>query len=256
MPRVTVISVTYNNLDDLIRTRNSVLSQQYEGEIEHVIVDGSVNPLVIEYINEQISEVKTKLISEPDSGIYDAMNKGIKVATGDVLWWLNSGDIFSDSASISNAIKVLPIPRESWGFGITEFVTQKGEFSGISFPYPFHLNNQLLGYSFTPHPSSFFGVDLVNKVGGYDVSIKVAADQVFISRISQLSIPFYCPRVLATFESGGISSSLSPRQAISQVRKGLKNAGASTPSITRRLSLSLMYHTRNALRKIAVFARK
>jgi len=98
-PTLSVITIVYNNVSDIERTMLSVLKQTY-AEIEYIIVDGLSNDGTLEVIKKYESRV-AKLISEKDEGIYDAMNKGLAVATGDYVIFMNSGDEFYDSSTVA-----------------------------------------------------------------------------------------------------------------------------------------------------------
>lgn len=94
-PKVSIITVVYNNKVNFIKTLNSVKKQNYFN-IEFIIIDGGSTDGTLDII-KQNENIITKWLSEPDKGIYDAMNKGIKLATGDYIWFLNGGDmIYSD----------------------------------------------------------------------------------------------------------------------------------------------------------------
>ncbi|WP_374949692.1 glycosyltransferase family 2 protein [Mucilaginibacter sp.] len=92
MPTLSVITVVYNNARDVERTILSVLNQTY-GQIEYIVIDGASTDGTLDSIKGYESRI-TKFISEPDKGIYDAMNKGLKLATGDYVIFMNSGDEF------------------------------------------------------------------------------------------------------------------------------------------------------------------
>ncbi|MGV3547381.1 MAG: glycosyltransferase, partial [Pedobacter sp.] len=100
MSKITIITVNFNNLKGLKKTAESVLSQTYK-DFEFIIVDGGSRDGSKEYI-EEISDNVTLWVSEPDSGIYNAMNKGIKMAKGDYICFLNSGDIFFDETTLNS----------------------------------------------------------------------------------------------------------------------------------------------------------
>ena len=88
--RLSIITIVYNNKDNLIKTIKSVREQTYKN-IEYIIVDGGSTDGTVDVI-KQNPDLIAKYITEPDDGIYDAMNKGLKLATGDYLWFMNSGD--------------------------------------------------------------------------------------------------------------------------------------------------------------------
>lgn len=109
MEKISVVTVCYNCKDELQKTLDSVLSQTY-GEVEYVIVDGGSTDGSLEMLRQHSASIH-KLISEPDDGIYDAMNKGIRAATGEWIIFMNAGDIFADSDSLTKAMSK-PIPAD------------------------------------------------------------------------------------------------------------------------------------------------
>lgn len=252
-PKVSVISVTYRNLDELLETHASVLRQKYSGKIQHIIVDGACDTSISKLIYSPQGNVETLIISEEDFGIYDAMNKGLRSADGDVVWWLNSGDVFSDENAVSNALSRMNHPRKQWGYGITEFVDGTDTFTGTSFPYPYKRDKHYLGYMFVPHPSTFFGIDIVRELQEYDLDIPVAADQVFILRAAEISEPIICPRVLATFRTGGTSSSLSEKEAIRLIRGGAVKHGLRRPKVGQLIYLGVIHGLKSWALKIQSF---
>ncbi|SEO78779.1 Glycosyltransferase involved in cell wall bisynthesis [Mucilaginibacter gossypiicola] len=98
-PRLSVVTIVYNNVRDIERTIRSVVNQTYTN-IEYIIVDGLSNDGTLQVIDKYKSQV-TKFISEKDEGIYDAMNKGLTLATGDYVIFMNSGDEFYDGKTVA-----------------------------------------------------------------------------------------------------------------------------------------------------------
>ncbi|MBY0245367.1 MAG: glycosyltransferase [Sphingobacteriaceae bacterium] len=99
-PKVSVITIVYNNVADIERTILSVLGQNYSN-IEYIIIDGASTDGTLEVIRRYENRI-SKLLSEPDKGIYDAMNKGLALATGDYVLFMNSGDEIYNNTTISN----------------------------------------------------------------------------------------------------------------------------------------------------------
>ena len=125
-PKLTVITIVYNNAADIERTMLSVLGQTYSN-IEYVIVDGLSTDGTIDIINKYKEKV-SKLISEKDEGIYDAMNKGLVAATGDYVLFMNSGDEFYSNDTVA---KVFAIAEDAdIYYGETEMINGKGESLG------------------------------------------------------------------------------------------------------------------------------
>ena len=105
-PKLTVITIVYNNVRDIERTMLSVINQTY-ANIEYIIIDGLSTDGTLEVINNYIDKV-VKLISEKDEGIYDAMNKGLAVATGDYVLFMNSGDEIYDNETVAKVFATAP----------------------------------------------------------------------------------------------------------------------------------------------------
>ena len=96
-PKISIITVVFNGQDHIGRTIESVIGQSYK-DLEYIIVDGKSTDSTLEVIGGY--EGIDQLISEPDSGLYDAMNKGLKMATGSYVWFLNSGDQVYESDTV------------------------------------------------------------------------------------------------------------------------------------------------------------
>jgi glycosyltransferase involved in cell wall biosynthesis len=100
-PKISVITVVFNGENHIARTINSVIGQTYK-QLEYIIIDGKSTDLTLEVVTR--FEGVDKVISEPDSGLYDAMNKGLKQATGDYVWFLNSGDQIFSNDTVENLV--------------------------------------------------------------------------------------------------------------------------------------------------------
>ncbi|MDO4462215.1 MAG: glycosyltransferase family 2 protein [Bacteroidia bacterium] len=105
-PLVSIITITYNAGATLERTIESVRRQDYTN-IEYIVVDGSSKDRTLDIVREN-QDIITSYISEPDKGIYDAMNKGLRLAKGDYIWYMNSGDEIAEASTLSKAIKDAP----------------------------------------------------------------------------------------------------------------------------------------------------
>lgn len=105
-PTVSVITISFKDLDGLKRTVESVRAQRYEGRIEHIIIDGGSGDEVRDYLSG-VEPPFAYWQSEPDGGRYDAMNQGIAHASGDLLWFLHSADRFSEPDVVARAVAAL-----------------------------------------------------------------------------------------------------------------------------------------------------
>lgn len=122
-PVLSVITVVYNNVRDIERTLLSVFNQTYT-EIEYVVVDGASTDGTKELIEKYSGKIST-FISEPDRGIYDAMNKGLRLATGDYVLFMNSGDEIYNAKTVERVFA--SAPNADIYYGETEMMDEKGQ---------------------------------------------------------------------------------------------------------------------------------
>lgn len=101
--KLSIITVCFNNIEGLKRTYNSIKGQTARDKFEWIVIDGASTDSTPEWLQEHESEID-KWISEPDNGIYNAMNKGVRIASGDYMLFLNSGDELKDSKTIANCL--------------------------------------------------------------------------------------------------------------------------------------------------------
>jgi glycosyltransferase involved in cell wall biosynthesis len=216
-PTVSVITISFRDLDGLKRTVDSVRAQRYEGHIEHIVIDGGSGDEVMEFLSRGEPGF-AYWQSEPDGGRYDAMNQGIAHASGDLLWFMHSGDRFSDPDAIGQAVDAISgrgPASEVWGFGMDNLIGL-GRVRG---PIPFSLRKFLAGWQVVPHQASFFGSSLVDKLGGYDLDFGVAADQEFILRAALLREPITIERVLCDFDTTGVGTNRHPSVVFHDLRR-------------------------------------
>jgi glycosyltransferase involved in cell wall biosynthesis len=125
-PKLTVITIVYNNVRDIERTMLSVLGQTYTN-IEYIVIDGLSNDGTLQVIDKYRDRI-SKLISEKDKGIYDAMNKGLAIATGDYVIFMNSGDEFYDAGTVA-AVFASANDADIY-YGETEMINDSGQSLG------------------------------------------------------------------------------------------------------------------------------
>lgn len=199
--KLTIITINYNNLEGLRRTVESVINQTWQ-EFEYIIIDGGSTDGSATYIESQ-SEHFDYWVSEPDKGIYNAMNKGVAKATGEYLLFLNSGDhLYSNSVIEKNVHQI-----EKYDLIYFNWQVIGDKFSNIvAFPEKLRFSFMFFGY--LPHPSTFIKKELFDTVGLYDENLKIVSDwkfmmlALFIHRCSYKQIN----ETVSTFYLGGISS--------------------------------------------------
>ncbi len=179
-PKLSVVTIVYNNVNDIERTMLSVLNQSYQN-IEYIIIDGLSGDGTLDIINKYQSRV-SKLISEKDEGIYDAMNKGIALATGDYIIFMNSGDEFYAADTVENVFSTEP--DADIYYGETEMINSAGESLGQrrhKAPETFTWRDFKLGMSIS-HQAIYIKRALVEP---YDRQYQLSADIDWIIRAAK-----------------------------------------------------------------------
>ncbi len=204
--KISIITVCYNSSMTIEKTILSVKNQTYKN-IEYIIIDGDSKDHTLEIIQKHKHTI-SKCISEPDKGLYDAMNKGIKLATGDLIGILNSDDTFNSNTvieEISNFHKQNDIDAS-----VGNIIQHKENGKIIRFYSSKYWDPQKLKIGFMPpHPSIFLKRELFNKLGYYDLGFKIGADYELITRyfLKNNIIWKYSGITTTSMLVGGISSS-------------------------------------------------
>ena len=206
--KISIITVTCNSAQTLQATVNSVLSQSYQN-IEYIIVDGNSTDGTLDIIkeNEPKFNGKMKWISESDSGIYDAMNKGIAMATGEIVGILNSDDFFFNTEILSEINSLFE--KESCDVLYGDLIYQN-EIKSIRHwkSNQFRTNSLYYGWM-PPHPTLYCKRSLYNNdIGIFDSKFRISADYDLILRIfknDELK-SVYFPQVMIVMSQGGISN--------------------------------------------------
>ena len=203
--KLSIITINLNNATGLQKTIESVINQTYS-DYEYIIIDGAStdgsNEIISQYKNKRI-----KSISEKDHGIYNAMNKGILISSGEYLLFLNSGD-FLYSSEILNKVFSKSFDTDLMCFALKIELLDKKE----SFIYSIktkYITNKYMFYQTIPHPSTLIKRDLFFKFGLYDESFKIAGDYEFFVKIIKNKVSYEIdPLVLSVFNNQGISYTL------------------------------------------------
>lgn len=201
MSKLSIITINYNNLDGLKRTVKSVVNQTWQ-EFEYIIIDGGSTDGSLDYIESQ-DEYIDYWVSEPDKGIYNAMNKGIVKATGEYLLFLNSGDCFFADEVLTQNNKFL-IEKDLIYFNV-EIVNNT---SSEIIVYPEKLNFSLFYLRTLCHQSTFIKKALFDELGFYDEDLKIVSDwKFFILALFKYNCSYRKVNdILVKFYMDGISS--------------------------------------------------
>lgn len=199
---VSIVTITKNYSKGLYKTLESVKEQDYEG-IHHIVIDGDSHDGTKEILESYAHSKIFIYSSEPDNGISSAFNKGLEKSNGDLIFFLNSGDVFFSKTVISEVME--SYMQHKWKCAIGVTVTTS--FAGDTILYrPPQLSSKFLKYfMFLPH-QGFFCETSLHKNHKYDESLKISMDyELFLRMLKEVAI-FYLPIVTSIREPGGISS--------------------------------------------------
>lgn len=206
--KISIITVCYNSGQTVRDTIESVLSQSYSN-IEYIVVDGASKDNTIDIVNEYKDHI-TKIISEPDKGIYDAMNKGVKLASGDVVGILNSDDFYESKDAIAEIARVFNESNSvDMVFGDVVFVDPLN----LQIITRYYSSEKFLPWKLRfgwmpPHPATFIRKDAYDKYGYYQLNYKIAADyEIFVRFLMVYKLTFKrINKVIVRMRAGGAST--------------------------------------------------
>jgi len=204
--KISIITATYNSAATVGDTLTSIAGQEYR-DVEHLIVDGASTDNTLEIVARfpHVSSVS----SEKDNGIYDAMNKGIAMATGEIVGILNSDDVYMDPRVLADVARVFEDPKVMTAYGDLQYVDaadlQKVKRNWVSGPFKPH--NFYYGWM-PPHPTFFVRRSVYEQAGLFNLKLRSAADYELMLRIL---LKFglttrYIPRVIVKMRTGGMSN--------------------------------------------------
>lgn len=205
--KISVITVVFNNKETISDTIASVASQAYPN-VEHIIVDGLSTDGTTEIIAANRSKL-TKVITERDSGIYDAMNKGIKAASGDIIGFLNADDIYNGTNVLADVAAVFQNHGVDACYGDLVYVKQTDVKSVVRYWKSSDYRAGLFGKGWSPPHPTFYARKLVyEKYGGFNLKYRTSADYELMLRFLEkfLVRATYIPSVMVRMRLGGVSN--------------------------------------------------
>ncbi len=199
---ISIITINYNDIKGLKKTITSVLDQTYP-PIEYIVIDGGSTDGSKEYIETQ-KEHLAYWISEPDSGIYNAMNKGIDQATGDYLLFLNSGDSFNNKEVLKNFVLCKPVEDIVYGNSLFIYPDKETKLKIM----PSKLGGMTIFYRTLNHQSVFHKKSIFENGKRYNEAYKILADWVLYNEVVLLEKGTYrhINFVIANYDANGFSS--------------------------------------------------
>ena len=240
--KISIITATYNSEAHITDCVKSVNSQTYDN-IEHIIIDGASKDNTVKKIEETPNRV-TKIVSEPDKGIYDAMNKGIRMATGDVIGILNSDDFFTSDDVIETVVDAFSNSDIDALYGDVHFVDPDDLNKCVRYYSSAIFKPPLFRFGFMPaHPSFYMKRECYEKHGLYALDYKISSDfDLLVRYILKEKINCkYLKKDFVTMRTGGVSTeNFNSRVTLNrEIVKACKKYGIKTNMFL--LSLKYLY---------------
>lgn len=206
-PLISIVTVCLNAAEHISRAMESVLAQQYPN-IEHIIIDGGSTDSTLSVIAKLEPHYKGRLtlLSEHDDGLYDAMNKGVALAKGELLGTLNADDYYEENAVARAVAAHIAHPAAGIIYGDLRAINANGAASVRTAPATVRRES-LLGDMTLFHPATFVTAAVYESLGGYDTRYPVAADYDYLLRCVEAGVEFIrIDGVLTNFSVQGMSS--------------------------------------------------
>lgn len=205
--KLSIITVAYNSASTIGDTLTSVANQTHP-DIEHIVIDGGSTDETLEIVRQHGSHVAT-LVSEPDHGIYDAMNKGMALARGHLVGFLNADDMLASPGTAATMVRAAASEQIDAICGDLVYVRQQQVGQVVRYWRCGEFSPRRLRFGWMPpHPTFYVKRSLLARTGGFDTSLRIAADYDFMLRC--LSLPDiqvgYVPEVLIKMRMGGASN--------------------------------------------------
>lgn len=202
--KITIITIVYNDVAHIEATIRNVVRQTAFNQIEYIVVDGASNDGTSDIIKQYLDKI-SKYICEPDTGIYNAMNKGLRIATGDYVVFINSGDKLSSESVIEEVINKIGESLPDIVYGSYREIREDGSTSAI---IPCRNSDKIWYGPVASHQSTFYRLEHLrkNKIS-YDESFRIAADYKLTARaISMAKSTLKTDICISDFDISGISS--------------------------------------------------
>jgi glycosyltransferase involved in cell wall biosynthesis len=243
--KVSIITAVRNGARDIPATLASVAEQDHP-HIEHIVVDGASTDGTVEVVRRERRHV-AQLLSEPDKGVYDAFNKGLRLATGDIVGYLNAGDSYCSPGAVRRIAGQFARGDIEAAFGDVLIVDPADPARVLRHYRSGSFTPKRLAWGFMPaHPTLFIRRATYARCGGYDASYRIAGDfDLCVRLFAQARIRYaYIPEVLVRMPRGGLSNSgwRSVQTITEEMRRSCREHGVRTSylQLLARLPLKLL----------------
>lgn len=203
--RLSIITVVKDDDAGLLETIRSVDEQVLGEVIEHLIIDSSSPVLAVEGASSEVISRRTAVM-EP-RGVYPAMNRGLELAAGEYVWFLNAGDTLTESTTMEKVLRLLD-SSPGWVVGRIRIIERSGRAVESSrWDFADEKRHLFARGSFPPHQATITRTSLMRDLGGFDTRYQVAADYQAALKLARETEPLMTDAVLAEFREGGLSTS-------------------------------------------------
>jgi glycosyltransferase involved in cell wall biosynthesis len=205
--KISIITVAFNAAPTIADTLESVAAQTHP-DIEHIVVDGASTDGTLGVLKRHGRRV-ARLISEPDQGIYDAMNKGLRLATGEVIGFLNADDVYADAGVLERVSEIMEREKLDALFGDAEFVSPTHPDRLLRRYRSERFRSDRIAWGWMPaHPTLFLRCQVYERFGQFRTDYRIAGDFELVARMFHGGTLSYrhVPEVLVRMRTGGIST--------------------------------------------------
>jgi len=206
--KISIITVTFNSISFINDCLNSVEEQKYD-DVEHIIIDGASTDGTLSLLKSKQKQFKA-LISEPDKGIYDAMNKGLKIAKGDIICFLNSDDFYINENVLSKVVKIFKNdPDLDACYSDLIYVEQYNTSRIVRYWKSCEFKSDLFSKGWCPpHPAFFVRRSIYQKFGNFNLRYRIASDVELMMRFLEVNKikSNYIPETWIKMRVGGASN--------------------------------------------------
>jgi len=205
--KVSIITSVFNSSKTIEDCIKSLFNQSYK-DIEHIIIDGGSSDGTLDIIYKYKDKI-AKVVSEPDNGIYDALNKGIRLASGDIIGILHSDDFYAHNRVIENVACIFKKENIDNCYGDLQYISKENPYKIIRYWKVSPYSQRKLKYGWQiPHPTFFIKKWVYDKYGYFNTDFKISADYELMLRflVRHRITTYYLPEVLVRMRMGGLSN--------------------------------------------------